>query len=343
MRKLESLSLRYDGENLWALDQTQLPQEIVWVKCTEPKVMIECIQRLQIRGAPLIGVAAALCLARFAENGASESAYRETAAKLKAARPTAVNLMNAIDRMTQFRPGAMSVRDIVVHAENIFSEDQKLCEKIATAGAELIQEGDRVLTYCNTGGLATAGVGTAIGVLRAAHAQKKNIHVYACETRPLLQGGRLTAWELAELGISHTLICDNMVGLLMAQGKIQKVIVGCDRIALNGDFANKVGTYNLAVLAAHHNIPFYVAGPHTTIDWKCESGSQIPIEERAGSEVRGVSGAFGSVTWAPKEAPVVNPAFDVTTAGLVSAWILDKGVFQKEDIARGGLVSCLPL
>jgi methylthioribose-1-phosphate isomerase len=342
MRKLESLSFRFDGEHLWALDQTLLPQKSEWIKCTNPDDMVTCIRQLKIRGAPLIGVAAAMCLARLAENGVTEALYREAAKKLVAARPTAVNLANAIDRMTQFRVGAMNVRELVETAENIFYEDQKLCEQIAKNGVDLISDGDHVLTYCNTGGLATAGVGTALGVLRRAHEQNKKFHVYACETRPLLQGGRLTAWELSQLGIPHTLICDNMAGLLMAQGKIQKIIVGCDRIALNGDFANKVGTYSVAVLAHHHKIPFYVAGPHTTIDWKCENGSQIVIEQRDAAEVRGVAGAFGSVTWAPQDATVLNPAFDVTPAKMVSGWVLDKGVLDQKSITGGGLVACLP-
>jgi methylthioribose-1-phosphate isomerase len=340
MRKLEALSLKFDGDKIWILDQTLLPQEQKWLEATQPETMVSYIQTLQIRGAPLIGVAAALCLARLAEAGVTEEKYRKAAALLRESRPTAVNLMNAIDKMTAFRTGDMNMRKLVEVAENIFRVDQALCDKIAKNGAELINDGDGILTHCNTGGLATTGVGTAIGIIRAAHGQGKKIHVYVDETRPLLQGGRLTAWEMAELKIPHTLICDSMAAILMREKKINKIIVGCDRIALNGDFANKVGTYNLAVLAEFHNIPFYVAGPHTTVDMHCESGDQIPIEQRPASEVRGVRGAFGDVTWSPAETPVFNPSFDVTPADLVTAWILDKGVFTKQDIAKGEIIAC---
>jgi methylthioribose-1-phosphate isomerase len=219
----------------------------------------------------------------------------------------------------------------------------ELCEKIARNGEELVADGDGILTHCNTGGLATAGVGTAIGIIQRAQQNGKKIHVYVDETRPLLQGGRLTAWEMKELNIPHTLICDNMAAIMMREGRVQKVIVGCDRIALNGDFANKVGTYGLAILAHYHKIPFYVAGPYTTIDPNCQSGAEIPIEERKPEEVRGVSGAFGEALWAPVECPVRNPAFDVTPADLVSAWILDKQVLYPEDIKSGGLLACMPL
>ncbi|OFZ16921.1 MAG: S-methyl-5-thioribose-1-phosphate isomerase [Bdellovibrionales bacterium RBG_16_40_8] len=340
MRKFESLALRFDGEKIWVLDQMLLPQKKIWLDATSPEKMIEYIRALKVRGAPLIGIAAAFCLARLAESGETEAEYRKAAESLRASRPTAVNLMNAVDKLTAFRPGQMNVRDIVELAERFFREDQKLCENIAKYGAELVLDGDGIITHCNTGGLATAGVGTAMGIIRRAHEEKKKIHVYIDETRPLLQGGRLTAWEMAELAIPHTLICDSAAAILMREKRITKVIVGCDRIALNGDFANKVGTYGLAVLARHHGIAFYVAGPYTTIDLHCESGADIPIEERAADEVRGVCGAFGEVVWAPRATPVFNPAFDVTPAALVSAWILDKGVYTTEDIKRGGLIEC---
>jgi len=226
-------------------------------------------------------------------------------------------------------------------AELLFREDVKLCEQIAKNGAELINDGEGILTHCNTGGLATAGVGTAIGIIRQAHEQGKKIHVYVNETRPLLQGGRLTAWEMGELKIPYTLLCDNMAAILMQQKKVTKVIVGCDRIALNGDFANKVGTYGLAVLAKYHGVPFYVAGPTTTIDMKCETGAQIEIEQRLSAEVHGVKGAFGDVTWAPTTAQVFNPAFDVTPASLVTAWILNDGIYRPENVSKGELISCL--
>ena len=214
-------------------------------------------------------------------------------------------------------------------------EDRRLCDRIADHGAGLVKPGSRLLTHCNTGGLATAGVGTAIGVLLRAHRQGKVQQVWVDETRPLLQGGRLTAWELGELGIPYRLICDSMAASLMAQGQVDAVWVGADRIAANGDVANKIGTYSLAVLAHYHGIPFYVAAPHTTHDPHCPDGAAIPIEQRAAAEVTGVSGSFGACQWAPNDAPVYNPAFDVTPAKLISGWIFDSGVITPQQVEAG--------
>ncbi|MGZ3690948.1 MAG: S-methyl-5-thioribose-1-phosphate isomerase, partial [Pseudobdellovibrio sp.] len=216
-------------------------------------------------------------------------------------------------------------------AVRIFNEDVELCEKMAANGATLINDGDQILTHCNTGGLATAGVGTALGVIRKAHEQGKKIHVYVDETRPLLQGGRLTAWELSKLNIPCTLITDNMAAHLMSLKKINKAIVGSDRIAVNGDFANKIGTYSVAVNCHYHQIPFYVAAPYTTVDPECANGSQIPIEQRNKKEVQG----YGELLWAPHEVAVYNPSFDVTPHKLVSAWILDKKVYYQKDVDQG--------
>ena len=210
-----------------------------------------------------------------------------------------------------------------------------MCESIATHGATLVTPGSRLLTHCNTGGLATAGVGTAIGVIRRAHEQGHVQQVLVDETRPLLQGGRLTAWELGELGIPYQLICDSMAASLMAQKQVDAIWVGADRIAANGDVANKIGTYSLAVLAKYHGIPFYVAAPHTTHDPHCPDGAAIPIEQRDAREVTGVSGSFGSVQWAPVDAQVYNPAFDVTPAELISGWVLDIGVVTPEQVKEG--------
>jgi methylthioribose-1-phosphate isomerase len=243
--------------------------------------------------------------------------------------------MNCLDRMKKVICNNASVDKIVQTAIDLFNEDVRLCDQIATNGAELIQDGDQILTHCNTGGLATVGVGTALGVIRKAHEQGKKIHVYVDETRPLLQGGRLTAWELQKLNIPCTLITDNMAAHLMSLGKITKAIVGSDRIAKNGDFANKIGTYSVAVNCHYHNIPFYVAAPMTTVDPKCENGDLIPIEQRKPEEVLGAIGNFGTVIWAPQNVKVYNPSFDVTPAKLTSAWILDEKVFTKDDIQKG--------
>jgi methylthioribose-1-phosphate isomerase len=221
--------------------------------------------------------------------------------------------MIAIDRLLALEP--FTPARVTADAEAIFEEDVALCEALAERGAPLLADGDSILTHCNAGGLVTAGVGTALGVVRRAHEQGKRLHVYVDETRPLLQGARITAWELGKLGIPHTLICDNMAASLMAQGKIQKVVVGADRIAKNGDFANKIGTYGVAVLAHHHKIPFYTVAPRTTFDPSCATGRDIPIEERAPDEVRAGK--------SPPDCRVYNPAFDVTPRELITAVVLD--------------------
>lgn len=329
MSELLSMGLRWKDDTLSVLDQTQLPVAEEWREITHPDEMAEAILKLQVRGAPLIGVAAALALAQYVRGGASEKDFVEAAARLRAARPTAVNLMYAIDLMVQELEGRYDAGLALELATGIFLEDQELCMGMARNGEHLLADGDGVLTHCNTGGLATVGYGTALGVIRRAHESGKRLHVYVDETRPLLQGGRLTTWELKKLGIPFTLICDNMAASLMAQGKIQKAIVGSDRIARNGDFANKVGTYSVAVNCHFHGIPFIVAAPYTTVDLKCASGAQIPIEERAMDEVTRISGI--------REVGVYNPAFDVTPAKLVSHWVLDKGCFNKQQIDNGAL------
>jgi methylthioribose-1-phosphate isomerase len=350
--ELASLSLRLQNNKLEILDQRVLPFEEKWLNITCSEEMITAIQNLQVRGAPLIGVAAAFALAHESFLSVLERKPITTAnllLKAKAlheARPTAVNLMICMDRMIEllktFSPqqniGENEVQQLLSLAHKIYSEDVQLCEEIANNGAALVNDGDQILTHCNTGGLATAGVGTALGIIRRAHEQGKRIHVYVDETRPLLQGGKLTAWELGKLGIPYTLITDNMAGHLMSQNKITKAFVGADRIACNGDFANKIGTYSVAVLCHYHKIPFYVAAPYTTFDPKCSDGKQIPIEQRAASEVLGATGAFGTIHWAPTDAKVYNPAFDVTPANLVSGWVLDKKVFNLKEIQSGQLM-----
>lgn len=335
MKALQSISLKSSASGLEILDQTALPQKEIWIKVQNPEEMISIIRQLKVRGAPLIGVAAALSLAHFAKKESASTNLRKAALALREARPTAVNLMNAMDRMLEKID--LGYEALVTEAEAIFNEDVELCEKMATFGAELVPENGAVLTHCNTGGLATVGVGTALGCLAKAKSLGKSFSVWVDETRPLLQGGRLTTWELDQLKIPYRLICDNMAAMLMAQGKVNAVMVGSDRIALNGDFANKIGTYSLAVNAFYHRIPFYVVAPQTTVDVNCESGKDIPIEERISSEVRGVTGSFGAVTWAPEDCEVFNPAFDVTPAELVTAWVLDRGIFKNQDVANGVL------
>lgn len=312
MKPFESLGLRFDGKTLWVLDQTRLPKEELWLDGSDPELMVALIRRLAVRGAPLIGVAAAASLACHAERGASSHEYERARLALRASRPTAVNLMWALDRMKE-------AKDPVVEAEVIFDEDVALCERMADHGAALMGEGEAVLTHCNTGGLATAGIGTALGVIRRAFEQGKVAHVFVDETRPLLQGARLTAWELKKLGIPCTLITDSMAAILLRDGRVQRVLVGADRVAANGDFANKVGTYGLAVQAAHHGVPFHPVAPYSTVDLACATGAAIPIEQREAEEVRR--------DWSP-EVPVFNPAFDVTPAGLITSLITDRGVIE---------------
>ena len=326
MQNLESLALMYDGSKIQILDQQALPQNEFWLDCTKPEDMEKYIKSLQVRGAPMIRGAAVLSLADFYSKGATEAEFRGWAQKLRDSRPTAVNLMHAIDYLTD---GKADPDEVKRRAIEVFEKDVELCRKIAENGNTIIEKEDQILTHCNTGGLATAGVGTALGIIRKAHEDGKDIHVWVDETRPLLQGGRLTAWEMLKLGIPSTLITDSMAAMLMAQGRITKCIVGADRIAANGDFANKIGTYGLAVLCYYHRIPFYVAAPATTIDLSTKTGQDIPIEQRNPDEIRS--------TWAPKEAQVYNPAFDSTPAEFVTGWILDTGVYNHEDIKKGAL------
>lgn len=326
---LSSLGLVLEAGRLRVLDQRQLPDVEKWLEVENPDHMVKLIEGLAVRGAPLIGVAAAMSLAAYSLTESNETSLREAARKLRNARPTAVNLAWAIDRVLDVSSkAALTPAHICKSAVEIFHEDVRMCEGMANHGASLIQNGEGLLTICNTGGLATVGLGTAFAAIRRAHDQGKNIHVYACETRPLLQGGRLTTWELAKAGIPHTLITDSMAAVLMKQGKIQRVFTGADRISARGDFANKIGTYNLAVAAHFHRVPFYTVAPWSTVDMSCASGADIPVEERLAHEVLGVTGSFGSIRWAPEATKVFNPAFDVTPAELVTGIVLDRGYFS---------------
>ncbi len=337
MQDLSSTALRYEAGELLVLDQRRLPGEELWHRCADENDLIDLIQGLAIRGAPLLGIAATLWVGHCAARGDDNTRLTKTIAALRASRPTAVNLMNYLDRLQNLINNGATASVLVADAVAIFNEDVALCAAMAEHGAALVKPGAKILTHCNTGGLATAGIGTALGVIVTAHRQNKNISVWVDETRPLLQGGRLTAWEMQNAGVPYQIICDNMAASLMRKGEVDMIVVGADRIARNGDFANKVGTYSLAVLAQHHHVPFYVVAPRTTIDMNCDHGDAIPIELRNENEVRGVSGSFGTCLWAPEQAAVYNPAFDITPAELVTGWILDNGVFSQNDVTNGAL------
>ncbi len=324
-----------DG-HLRMVDQTRLPVELVEIDCRDVEAVWEAIKTLRVRGAPAIGVAAAygVCLGVQGAIGADEQTFfrrlQETADRLATSRPTAVNLFWALERMKQAaqrfrgRPSAEIAAALLAEARTIHEEDRQMCRAIGRHGAALLRDGQGVLTHCNAGGLATSDYGTALAVFFAAAEAGKTLHVYADETRPLLQGARLTAWELQQRGIDVTLICDSMAAQVMREGRVQAVVTGADRIAANGDTANKIGTYGVAVLAAAHKIPFYIAAPSSTFDLKIQSGAEIPIEER---DPREVTHGFGRQT-APEGVAVYNPAFDVTPAELIAAIICERGVIR---------------
>jgi methylthioribose-1-phosphate isomerase len=310
------------------LDQTLLPAEERWIETDDYNVIAEAIRGLRVRGAPLIGIAAAygLALAVQREGASGPSALRQAATVLLATRPTAVNLAWAVQRMLAAAERAKDASELraALEAEaiRIHEEDIEANRRIGEAGAALLPAGCAVLTHCNAGSLATGGYGTALGIIRSAYAQGKLSRVYHTETRPLLQGARLTAWELQREGIPATLIPDGATGIIMRRGLVQAVVVGADRIAANGDVANKVGTYPIALLAREHGIPFYVAAPTSTLDLSLANGDLIPIEERSPEEVTSVGGR----RVAPPSVEAANPAFDVTPAGLISAIVTENGV-----------------
>ncbi|MCF6777322.1 S-methyl-5-thioribose-1-phosphate isomerase [Thiotrichales bacterium 19X7-9] len=330
MQDLISRALRYQHNVFEILDQTQLPHKEVWLKCDDLETMIDIIQSLKVRGAPLIGITASIFIAHMAKKGANKNELTNATEQLKRARPTAVNLMNNLNQMKVALNKDNYPVALVNTAEGLFNEDVVLCQKMANYGAASLKPYNNILTHCNTGSLATVGIGTALGVIQKCYDHNQAIHVYVDETRPLLQGARLTTWELDKLGIKHTLICDNMAASLMGQGQVDVVIVGADRIAKNGDFANKIGTYGLAILAQYHKIPFYVAAPYTTIDTSIDSGDEIIIEKRIDSEVRGFSNSNHSIQWSQDHIIVDNPAFDITPHTLVTGWILDTGVYDQK-------------
>jgi methylthioribose-1-phosphate isomerase len=322
---------------LTLIDQTRLPHETVLVTCRTPQDVAHAIKSMQVRGAPAIGVAAAygLALAALAYAANEPRAFVDdldaAASLLRQTRPTAVNLQWALDRM--FLKGqAVATTDgvdaaraaLVALADELAADDVAANRRMGAFGLDLVPSGANILTHCNAGALATVDYGTALGIVRAAHDAGRAIHVYVDETRPFLQGARLTAWELQQHGVPMTLITDSMAGHFMNRGKVDLVIVGADRIAANGDVANKIGTYSLAVLARENGIPFYVAAPTSTVDLSIESGAEIPIEERSSSEVTDIAGR----RIAPEGVNAAHPAFDVTPARLVTAIITDRGVLR---------------
>ncbi|HUP95786.1 MAG TPA: S-methyl-5-thioribose-1-phosphate isomerase [Burkholderiales bacterium] len=315
--------LRWRGDHLELLDQRLLPEQCVYVECRTAADVARAIRDMVVRGAPAIGCAAAFGIALEAK---SRRPLEPAFEILAASRPTAVNLFWALARMRK-------AKNHEAEAIAIFDEDLAGNRAMGKLGAELISHSARIMTHCNAGALATAGYGTALGVIRAARDAGKKVSVVIDETRPYLQGARLTAWEMVQEGIPCTLITDNMVGHLMSHGDVDVVVVGADRIAANGDVANKIGTYAMAVLARRHGIPFYVAAPLSTFDSSIADGSQIPIEERSADEVTGYRGQ----RWAPQGVTVRNPAFDVTPAELVTGIVCEKGVVlspDKEKIER---------
>lgn len=306
----------WKGDKLILLDQRKLPFEKIFVECFTVYDVADAIKKMVVRGAPAIGVAAAYGFVLGKKGGLDDNTIYDILIKT---RPTAVNLEWALKRCMKGSQLGLEHEQVAIE---IHKEDIAVNRKIGDFGKSLISDGDNILTHCNAGALATGGYGTALGVVRSAFLEGKRIHVYVDETRPYLQGSRLTAYELMEDGIDCTLICDNMAGYLMGLGKIDKIIVGADRIAANGDTANKIGTYSLAVLAKHHAIPFYIAAPFSTFDLNVQNGSSIRIEERDPSEVRGF---FGTKV-ASDEVKVFNPSFDVTPNSLITAFITEKGV-----------------
>lgn len=338
-------TLQWEGDangRLRLIDQTLLPTRFEQITCTSVDAVVEAIRMLRVRGAPAIGVSAAwgvvigLQSVRSSDADTFDARLQDVVQQLAASRPTAVNLFWALARMQRIAEDCHDLDSPARHdrllqeARTIEDEDRAMCAAIGASGAPFLGDGDGVLTHCNAGALATAGDGTALSVIYAAAAAGKSLHVFADETRPLLQGARLTAWELQQRGIPVTVICDNMAAQVMREGRVQAVITGADRIAANGDAANKIGTYGVAVLARYHDIPFYVAAPSSTFDLSLADGADIPIEQRARDEV---ACGFGRTT-VPEDVTVYNPAFDVTPASLITALITERGVVERPTTER---------
>jgi len=338
-------TVEWKGKHLKVLDQTELPEKLVYLNCRTREEIWEAIKMLRVRGAPLLGVIGALAVAIEAQNYACRDLAKfkkrlhDTIRYIGSSRPTAVNLFWGLERVRKIIDAGRydsigNLRELIVaEALTVLEEDVDICRRLGDNGSKLLKNNSVVLTHCNAGALATAGMGTALAVIYAAHAQGKKIRVYADETRPLLQGSRLTAWELKEEGIDVTLICDHMAASVMRDKGVSCVVVGADRIASNGDTANKIGTYSVAVLAKYHQIPFYVVAPVSTIDPKIPDGSHIPIEERGPEEI---THGFGKRT-APRGIKTFSPAFDVTPAELITAIVTERGIVRapfRKNIAK---------
>ena len=323
------------------IDQRRLPGEFVKLQCRNVEMLFEAIKTLAVRGAPAIGISAAYGLVLSLQKLNADDSIEKSLEVLKrdrdylaSSRPTAVNLFWALDRVWRAASPLetlQQLREIVLREANaIYEEDVNMCRRIGRHGEKFIQDGAGILTHCNAGALATAGQGTALSPMFEAHKNGKKFRIYADETRPLLQGARLTAWELKQAGIDVTVICDNMAGWLMKQGKINAVMTGADRIAANGDTANKIGTYSLSILAREHGVPFYIAAPSSTFDLNIKSGAEIPIEQRSAEEVI----TFAGTQTAPAGVDVYNPAFDVTNAVDIAAIITEKGIIEIPNAER---------
>jgi len=323
------------------IDQRRLPTEFTKIQCQDVEMLFDVIKTLAVRGAPAIGVSAAyglvLALQKLNADESIEKALESLAGArnyLASSRPTAVNLFWALDRVCQAASSAKTIQQlhetVLREANSIYQEDVDMCRRIGQYGEKFIKDGSGILTHCNAGALATAGQGTALSPMFEAYKKGKKFKVYADETRPLLQGARLTVWELKQAGIDVTVICDNMAGWLMKQGTINAIITGADRIAANGDTANKIGTYSLSILAREHGVPFYIAAPSSTFDLSIKSGAEIPIEQRSAEEVT----TFAGTQVSPAGVNVYNPAFDVTNACDIAAIITERGIIEKPDTKR---------
>lgn len=311
-------NLKFENNRLMILDQTLLPNEERWTEIKNKEDAYNAIKKLMVRGAPAIGIFAGYCMALFSNN----NDIYELKKYLDSSRPTAVNLSWATKRIIHAYENG---KDLIEEAVTIHNEDIEMCRKISEYGLSLLKNGDGILTHCNAGELATSRYGTGLGPLILGKEKGYSFKVFCDETRPLLQGARLTSYELEKAGLDVTLICDNMAGFVMKQGLIDAVLVGCDRVAANGDTANKIGTSSAAVLAKYYNIPFYVLGPYSTVDFTCKSGDDIIIEERDGSEIREM---YFEKPTALKQTKCLNPAFDVTDHSLITAIITDKGIIR---------------